>query len=64
MVPTRIDGLAAMWPVLWAGLNAKFASSLSEGGAAGRRPHHRQLLAGDEQDCGVALDAAAPGLLR
>lgn len=33
VVHARIEGLAQMWPALWAGFNAKFASSLPEGGA-------------------------------
>jgi hypothetical protein len=34
VVHARIEGLAQMWPTLWLGFNAKFASSLPEGGAA------------------------------
>ncbi len=34
VVHARIEGLAQMWPALWAGFNAKFASSLPDGGAA------------------------------
>ena len=34
VVHARIEGLAQMWPALWAGFNAKFASSLPPGGAA------------------------------
>jgi hypothetical protein len=33
VVHARIEGLAQMWPALWAGFNAKFASSLPKGGA-------------------------------
>ncbi len=31
-VHARIEGLAQMWPALWMGFNAKFASSLHDGG--------------------------------
>ena len=34
VVHARIEGLAQMWPALWAGFNAKFASSLPDGGDA------------------------------
>lgn len=34
VVHARIEGLAQMWPALWAAFNAKFASSLPEGGAS------------------------------
>ena len=34
VVHARIEGLAQMWPALWAGFNAKFASSLPSGGVA------------------------------
>ena len=34
VVHARIEGLSQMWPALWMGFNAKFASSLPEGGAA------------------------------
>ena len=33
VVHGRIEALAQMWPALWTGFNAKFASSLPEGGA-------------------------------
>lgn len=33
VVHARIEGLAQMWPALWMGFNAKFASSLPDGGA-------------------------------
>jgi hypothetical protein len=33
VVHARIEGLAQMWPTLWLGFNAKFASSLPDGGA-------------------------------
>jgi hypothetical protein len=32
VVHARIEGLAQMWPALWAGFNAKFAASLPAGG--------------------------------
>ena len=32
VVHARIEGLAQMWPALWMGFNAKFASSLPDGG--------------------------------
>ncbi len=34
VVHARIEGLAQMWPTLWAAFTAKFASTLPEGGAA------------------------------
>ncbi len=34
VVHARIEGLAQMWPALWEGFNAKFATSLPDGGAA------------------------------
>jgi Ecdysteroid kinase-like family len=38
VIHARIEGLAQMWPALWEGFNAKFASSLPDGGhAAGAR---------------------------